>query len=167
MTQSFFASKQALAEAIMLVHPCTDCPIALTCDASDVVIGAVLEQYAHGRWEPLAFFSDNCVNQRLSAVLSQRTPGCPTRHFRYMLGGRQFSTDIRHISEEKNVVADCLSRAVTDTNAVSLGIDYTAMAAAQSSSADVQAYSTALNNLQITRTKLNDQRTQTPLRYLN
>ena len=57
MIQAFCASKQALAEATMLVHPCTDCPIALTSDASDVAIGAVLEQVAHGRWEPLAFFS--------------------------------------------------------------------------------------------------------------
>ena len=57
MIQAFSASKQALAEATMLVHPCTDCPIALTCDASDVAIGAVLEQFAQGRWESLAFFS--------------------------------------------------------------------------------------------------------------
>ncbi|GFR64779.1 Pol polyprotein [Elysia marginata] len=42
-------------------------------------------------------------------------------------------------------------------NAVSLGIDYQAMAVAQTSSADVQAYKTALTNLQITSTKLQDQ----------
>ncbi|GFO11984.1 Pol polyprotein [Plakobranchus ocellatus] len=194
MTQSFFASKQALAEATMLVHPCTDCPIALTCDASDVAIGTVLEQYAHGRWYPLAFFSRQLRKPEIKYRTFDREllgVHLATRHFRYMLEGRQFiiytdqrplvlamskatelqsarqqrhlsailefSTDIRHISGKKNVVADCLSRAVTDINAVSLGIDYTAMAAAQTSSADVQAYNKALTNLQITSTKLNDQ----------
>ncbi|GFO45268.1 Pol polyprotein [Plakobranchus ocellatus] len=46
---------------------------------------------------------------------------------------------------------------VLHPNAVSLGINYTAMAAAQTSSVDVQAYNTVLSNLQITSTKLNDQ----------
>ncbi|KAK3748130.1 hypothetical protein RRG08_030563 [Elysia crispata] len=44
----------------MLVHPCTDCPLALTSyDASDVAVGAVLEQFNNlnkGHWEPLTFF---------------------------------------------------------------------------------------------------------------
>ncbi|GFN84857.1 Pol polyprotein [Plakobranchus ocellatus] len=194
MTQSFFASKQALAEATMLVHHCTDCPIALTCDASDKAIGAVLEQLGtHGRWEPLVFFSRQLRKPEIKySTFNRELLGVhlATRHFRYMLEGRQFtiytyhrplvhpmskatelqsarqhrhlsaisefSTDIRHISGKKNVAADCPSRAVTDTNAVSLGIDYTAMAAAQTSSADVQAYNTALTNLQITSTKLNN-----------
>ncbi|GFR68547.1 Pol polyprotein [Elysia marginata] len=46
---------------------------------------------------------------------------------------------------------------VTDTNAVWLGINSTAMAVAQTSSADIQAYNTALTNLQITSTKLQEQ----------
>ena len=71
MIQAFSASKQALAETTMLVYPCTDCPIALTCDASDVAIGAVLEQFAHGRWEPLAFFSRQLRKPEInSTVLS-------------------------------------------------------------------------------------------------
>ncbi|GFO41227.1 Pol polyprotein [Plakobranchus ocellatus] len=168
----------------------TDCPITLTCDASDVAIGAVLKQYAHGSWEPLAFFSRQLRKPEIKYSTFDRELLCvhlATRHFRYMIKGRQFtvytdhkplvqamakamelqsacqqgrlsaisefSTDIR----KKNVVADCLSRAVTDTNAVSLGIDYTATAAVQTSSTDLQAYNTALTNLQITSTKLNDQ----------
>ena len=143
MIQAFSASKQALAEATMLVHPCTDCPIALTCDASDVAIGAVLEQFAHGRWEPLAFFSRQLLKPEITySTFDRELLGIylATRHFRYMLEGRQFtvytdhkplvhamskttelqsarqqrhlsalskfSTDIRHISGKKNVVAD-------------------------------------------------------------
>ncbi|GFS01710.1 transposon Ty3-G Gag-Pol polyprotein [Elysia marginata] len=170
----------------MLAHPCTDCPIALTCDASDEAIGAVLEQYAHGRWQSLLPFSSR---QRRKPEIKfsnfdRRLLGfdLDTRHFRYILEERQFtvytdhkslihaiskatelqsacqqrhlsavsefSTEIKHIhvSGKKNVFADCLSRAVIDADAVSLGIDCTAMVAAQTSSADVQAYNTALTN---------------------
>ncbi|KAK3752626.1 hypothetical protein RRG08_008769 [Elysia crispata] len=45
MKQAFLNGKTALANAAMLVHPCTDCPLALTSDASDVAVGAVLEQF--------------------------------------------------------------------------------------------------------------------------
>ncbi|KAK3757386.1 hypothetical protein RRG08_050088 [Elysia crispata] len=37
----------------MLVHPCTDWPLALTSDASDVAVGAVLEQFNKGRPRPI------------------------------------------------------------------------------------------------------------------
>ena len=53
----------------------------------------------------------------------------------------EFTTDIAHISGKNIIVADCLSRSRT-TNAVSLGIDYTAMARAQADSIDVKAYET-------------------------
>ena len=148
-----------------------------------------MEQFAHGRWEPLAFFSQQLRIPEIKYITFDRELGVylATHHFRYMLEGRQFSvytdhkpvvhamskatelqsarqqrhlsaisefsTDIRHISGKKNVVADCLSRAVTESeiNAVSLGIDYPAMAMAQTSSEDVQAYNAALTNLQIAR----------------
>ncbi|KAJ8362327.1 hypothetical protein AAFF_G00379780 [Aldrovandia affinis] len=41
----------------MLSHPVPDAPIALTTDASDYAVGAVLEQLVKGTWRPLAFFS--------------------------------------------------------------------------------------------------------------
>ncbi|GFN81501.1 Pol polyprotein [Plakobranchus ocellatus] len=99
MTQAFYASKQALAEATMLVHPCTDYPIALTCDASDMAIGAVLEQYAHGRWEPLAFFSRQLRKPEIKySTFDRELLGVhlATRHFRYMLEGRQFTIYMDH-----------------------------------------------------------------------
>ncbi|KAJ8418746.1 hypothetical protein AAFF_G00002450 [Aldrovandia affinis] len=56
MTAAFDSAKQALAEATMLSHPVPDAPIALTTDASDYAVGAVLEQLVKGTWHPLAFF---------------------------------------------------------------------------------------------------------------
>ena len=46
-----------------------------------------------------------------------------------------------------NVVADCLSR--SHINNISRGIDYTAMAQAQHASLELQAYPTAITNLQL------------------
>ena len=56
-----------------------------------------------------------------------------------------FTTDIEHISDKDNVVADCLSRATFGN--VSMGIYYTTMAAAQVVSEEIQAYRTAITNL--------------------
>ena len=59
----------------------------------------------------------------------------------------EFTTDIQHLPGKYNVVTDCPSRSTV--NAVSLGIDYTAMAASQTEDEDVQAYPTAITNLQL------------------
>ena len=78
------------------------------------------------------------------------------RQQRHLSAISEFSTDIAHVSRKNNIVADCLSRSRT-TNAVSLGIDYIAMARAQAASIDVQAYKTAFTCLEITNTILNKQ----------
>ena len=54
---AFDSGQQLLAEAALLAHPNKDATIALTVDASDVSIGAVLEQKAGDSWQPLAFLS--------------------------------------------------------------------------------------------------------------
>ena len=65
MKQAFVAAKCALGNATMLAHPCSDCPLALTPDASDRAVGAVLEQFKQGQWQPLAFFSRQLRNAEL------------------------------------------------------------------------------------------------------
>ena len=57
MKQAFVAPKCAQVNDTMLAHPCSDCPLALTSEASDRAVGAVLEQFKQGQWQPLAFFS--------------------------------------------------------------------------------------------------------------
>ena len=54
---AFNGSKEALARATMLVHPRGDAPTALTLDASDLAIGAMIEQLTEACWKPIAFFS--------------------------------------------------------------------------------------------------------------
>ena len=46
-----------LANATLLHYPKNNAPTAVTVDASDVAIGAVLEQFIDGALQPLTFFS--------------------------------------------------------------------------------------------------------------
>lgn len=55
-TQAFVGIKEALAEATLLVHPKPNALISLATDASDSTIGAVLQQYVNGQWQPISFF---------------------------------------------------------------------------------------------------------------
>ena len=53
LNKAFEEAKNALSQATLLHNPVPGAPIALTTDASDIAIGAVLEQQIHGRWQPL------------------------------------------------------------------------------------------------------------------
>ena len=62
-------------------------------DASDVAVGAVLQQYVNGQWCPIAFFSKSLkaaetrystFDRELLAIY------LAVKHFRYFLEGRQF-----------------------------------------------------------------------------
>ncbi|KAK3803425.1 hypothetical protein RRG08_041015 [Elysia crispata] len=181
--------KAALADATMLSHPKPGASISLTSDASDQAVGAVLEQYVDGFWQPLAFCSKQLrpPEQKYSTFDHELLAlYLAIRYFKYFLEGRSFtmftdhkplvgamskasdlwtarqqrhlahisesSTDIRHISGKDNMVADYLSRNTTGTNTldnVLLGIDYAAMARAQTQDTDVQAFQTAITGLTI------------------
>ena len=54
---SFNKARAALAASTLLHHPRPHAPTALTTDASDLGMGAVLEQFVNQCWVPLAFFS--------------------------------------------------------------------------------------------------------------
>ena len=47
LNKAFEEAKNALSQATLLHHPVPGAPIALTTDASDIAIGAVLEQKIH------------------------------------------------------------------------------------------------------------------------
>ena len=56
-TTAFKEFKDALANATLLVHPQPDAPINVMTDASDIAIGAVLQQYLNSQWCLLSYFS--------------------------------------------------------------------------------------------------------------
>ena len=93
MTGAFHSAKDTLANATMLSHPVVDSPISLTTDASNIAIGAVLEQRVGQVWKPLAFFSKQLRTPELKYSTFDRellALYLSIRHFRFMLEGRTF-----------------------------------------------------------------------------
>ena len=63
---------EALAKATLLSYPKPDAPMYLITDASNTAAGAVLQQYAEGRWSPLAFFSKKIsLPRKVTACLTE------------------------------------------------------------------------------------------------
>ena len=100
--QSAFESvKSALAATTLLHHPRTGANMALTTDASNYAVGAVLEQRGPSGWEPLAFYSAKLAdNQRMWPAYDRELHAIfrATRHFRPMLEGRPFTVFTDHQS---------------------------------------------------------------------
>ena len=55
--RAFEECKAKLRDAVQLAHPHPDVPLVLRCDASDIAIGAALDQRIGDRLQPLGFFS--------------------------------------------------------------------------------------------------------------
>ena len=92
-TSAFANIKAALAESTLLFHPKPDAELSLMTDASDIAVGAVLQQKVNHVWQPLGFFSKrlqqaetrySTFGRELLAVYLS------IRHFRHHLEGRQF-----------------------------------------------------------------------------
>ena len=93
MQRSFEAIKEALANATLLHHPRTDATLALTVDASNYALGAVLEQRGPKGWDPLAFFSAKLTEaQALWPPFDRELLGAwrAICHFRHMVESRVF-----------------------------------------------------------------------------
>lgn len=90
---AFSSIKEALANATLLAHPKSDAITSLTVDASDVAIGAVLQQLVDGVWQPVAFFSRKLsqTESRYSTFGRELLAAyLAVKHFRHVLEGRQF-----------------------------------------------------------------------------
>jgi cleavage and polyadenylation specificity factor subunit 1 len=90
---AFSTIKEALANATLLAHPEPDAPTCIMTDASDVAVGAVLQQHINGQWCPISYFSKtlkppetnyNTFDRELLAVY------LAIRHFQYFVEGRTF-----------------------------------------------------------------------------
>lgn len=97
--QAFETVKCNLANATVLVHPRIDAEIRVVTDASDLCMGAALEQSSGNHWEPLAFFSQkfspsqvkySAYDRELTAVYTA------IKYFRHFLEGREFKVYTDH-----------------------------------------------------------------------
>ena len=108
---AFQEIKDALANATLLVHPQPDAPINVMTDASDIAIGAVLQQLLDGQWCPLAYFSRKLspTEQRYSTFDRELLAVyCAIRHFRHFLEAREFHilTDHKPLTHSLNSKPD-------------------------------------------------------------
>lgn len=90
---NFDEIKNRLANATFLVNPNTNCEISLTVDASNIAIGAVLEQYNGNFWEPLAYFSRKLSKTERNYSTFDRellSIFASIKHFYYFLEAREF-----------------------------------------------------------------------------
>lgn len=98
-TSAFEASKESLAQATLLAHPQSSAPLAIFSDASDRAVGASLQQFVEGTWEPLDFFSKklSAAEQRYGAYDRELLAiYLSVRHFRHMVEGRPFTIYTDH-----------------------------------------------------------------------
>jgi hypothetical protein len=87
LNASFDGAKCALAEATCLIHPVDGADTCLHVDASQVAMGASLEQYLGGQRKPVGFWS-----KPLRSIGSHPETGWPAfDHFKYFLEGRPFA----------------------------------------------------------------------------
>ena len=96
---AFDRAKAALANATLLHHPKPDVPTSITADASDVAMGAQLEQKQGGQWRPIAFFSRklSSAEKKYSAFDRELLAAfSAVKHFRYFVEGRQFTLYTDH-----------------------------------------------------------------------
>ncbi len=99
METAFIKAKSALAKAAMLVHPKPGAPISIQSDASDVSVGAVLQQKVAGQWQPLGFFSKQLRKPETKYSVFDRellAMYLAIRHFRFYLEGRHFTAFTDH-----------------------------------------------------------------------
>lgn len=97
--KAFEQCKEALSSAALLAHPDCEAKLALVTDASDVALGAVLQQYKDDAWEPLAFFSRKLSpSQRKYSPYDRELLAIyeGIKYFRHMVEARHFTVYTDH-----------------------------------------------------------------------
>ena len=83
----------------LLFHPITNAPLSIATDASDTAVGAVLQQYVQGCWQPLAYFSKSLKPaERRYSTFHRELLGIyiAVKHFRFSVEGQQFHILTNH-----------------------------------------------------------------------
>lgn len=99
LNNAFERCKKGLARTTLLAHPDPEAKLALTTDASDTALGAVIQQQVKGEWQPLAFFSKKLnpaqtkyspYDRELLAIYES------VKYYQHMLEGRNFTIYTDH-----------------------------------------------------------------------
>ncbi len=94
MTSAFNTARKTLARAALLCHPNPAAHLAISADASNLAVGAVLEQLINDEWQPLGFFSRTLTpTERRYATFDRELLAARDAcvKFLYAIEGRQFT----------------------------------------------------------------------------
>lgn len=97
--KAFNDAKKALADAALLSYPSNFAPLAITADASDTAVGAVLEEFTNNSWHPMAFFSKKLKKaERRYSTFDRELLAIylAIKHFRHLVEGRSFHVYTDH-----------------------------------------------------------------------
>ncbi|KAG7307830.1 hypothetical protein JYU34_006426 [Plutella xylostella] len=99
LLKSFEDCKASLSQAALLAHPDPSAELAIASDASDLAVGAVLQQKIDKTWQPLAFYSHKLTNteKKYSAYDRELLAVYEAiKYFRHMVEARTFSIYTDH-----------------------------------------------------------------------
>ncbi|KAK4474285.1 hypothetical protein MN116_000373 [Schistosoma mekongi] len=133
--KTFEQLKEMLSSATLLSRRDTNAPLALMTDASDTAVGAVLQQFTNGQWEPLSFFSKRLnISQTRYSTFGRELLAVylAIKHFRHMFEGFAFTifTDHKPLTKHNNYSPrevrqlDFISQFSTDIRFVFVRIDH-------------------------------------------
>ncbi|KFD70446.1 hypothetical protein M514_17239 [Trichuris suis] len=98
---AFLRAKDDLADATLLSHPIPKAEASIMVDASDVAVGAVLQQKVRNAWQALSFFSKalSPPAERRYSTYSRELLAVylAVKHFRYFVEGRNFHIITDHL----------------------------------------------------------------------
>ena len=97
--EAFLAAKQTLTDVATLAFPSPDAPTSIATDASNTGVGAVLQQFLDGGWQPVAFFSKKFSSAEMKYSAFDRellAISKAIKRFRYFIEGRQFHVFTDH-----------------------------------------------------------------------
>lgn len=97
--EAFLNCKESLIKTTLLSYPSSLKQLALMVDASDVAIGAVLQQKSDNVWQPLGFFSRKLTETQLKYSTYDRellAAYSAVKHFKHQLEGRLFTLFTDH-----------------------------------------------------------------------
>ena len=96
---AFNKAKQQFLSAAALAFPDPSAPLRLTTDASDIGVGATLEQFRGGLWEPLGFFSRHLTQAQIKYSAFDKelyAAFAAIKHFRHSLECARFQLRTDH-----------------------------------------------------------------------
>ena len=107
---AFDATKEALANASLLSYPNTDAPTCLMTDASDMAVGAVIQQYVNSTWHPISFSRKMTPAETRYSTFDRELLAVhlAIKHFCHFLEGRHFHvlTDHKPLTFALNTRSD-------------------------------------------------------------